>query len=250
MARFVLVHGSFHGAWCWERLTPLLETAGHEVIAPNLPGSGGDPAPIENAGLASYATRVAGTIDGLAGPVVLVGHSMGGIVSAQVAELRPHRLAALVYVNGLMLRAGESLGSFLDAHAHLEVDDLVLKNMETSADGAEARFPAEKSSEVFYNACAPQDAAWAAARLGPQRTKVYGDPLALTPERFGSVRRFYVRGLRDNAVSLAYQNAMLENTPCERVFDIDGDHSPFLSAPAELAAALGTVAAMCAPRAA
>ena len=242
MARFVLVHGSFHGAWCWERLTPLLETAGHKVTAPNLPGSGDDPAPIENADLDAYATRIAGVIDGLQGPVILVAHSMGGIVSAQVAELRPHRLAALVYVNGLMLRDNESLGSFLDAHAHLEVDDLVLKNMLVSPDGTEARFPPGKAGEVFYNSCAPQDAAGAAARLGPQRTKVYGDALRLTPARFGRVRRVYVRGLRDNAVSLAYQDAMLANTPCERVFDIDGDHSPFLSAPSTLAAILEQVA--------
>ncbi|GLK56829.1 pimeloyl-ACP methyl ester carboxylesterase [Methylopila capsulata] len=243
MARFVLVHGSFHGAWCWERLTPLLESAGHETITPNLPGSGGDSSPIENADLASYATRVTGVIDGIAGPVILVGHSMGGIVSAQVAELRPHRLSALVYVNGLMLRDGESLGSFLDANAHLDVDDLVLKNMVVSVDGAEARFPAEKAREVFYNTCAVHDAAWAAARLGPQRTKIYGEPLRLTPERFGLVPRAYVRGLKDNAVSLAYQDAMLGNTPCERVFDLDGDHSPFLSAPEMLAAVLEQVAA-------
>ncbi|MFD1330807.1 alpha/beta fold hydrolase [Methylopila musalis] len=243
MARFVLVHGSFHGAWCWERLTPLLEAAGHQTTVPNLPASGGDPAPMENADLDAYATRVAGVIDGIAGQVILVGHSMGGIVSAQVAELRPHRLAAVVYVNGLMLRDGESLGSFLDAHAHLEVDDLVLKNMVVSADGAEARFPAEKAADVFYGACAPDAAAWAAARLGPQRTKVYGDRLRLTPERFGTVRRAYVRGLKDNAVSLAYQDAMLGRTPCDSVFDIDGDHSPFLSAPERLAGILDQVAA-------
>ncbi len=90
-ATFVLVHGSFHGNWCWRRLIPLLEREGYKVFAPNLPASGGDPAPIENADLASYATRVAGVIDGIAGPVILVGHSMGGIVTSQVSELRPDR---------------------------------------------------------------------------------------------------------------------------------------------------------------
>jgi pimeloyl-ACP methyl ester carboxylesterase len=242
MAQFVLVHGSFHGAWCWERLIRLLEARGHRAVAPNLPASGDDPAPAENADLDSYATRIASVIDGLPGRVVLVGHSMGGIVSARVSELRAHRLAATLYINGLLLRAGESLVSFLDAHGHLGVEDLVLKNMQVSPDGTTATFPSEAAPEVFYNSCDPADAAAAVVRLRPQRMKVYGDPLELTEERYGSVRRFYVEGLSDNAVSLAYQRAMTMRTPCERVFTLEGDHSPFLYATDRLADILDEVA--------
>ncbi len=242
MAQFVLVHGSFHGAWCWERLTPLLEGRGHNVAAPNLPGSGGDPAPPGNACLETYATCIAATIDGLAGRVVLVGHSMGGIVCSQVAERRAGRLAAVVYINGLLFRPGESLVNFLAAHRHLGVEDLVLKNMRVSADGETATFPREMAPAIFYNSCAPEDAAWATARLRPQPMQVYRDPLALTHAGYGSVRRFYVEGLRDQAVSIVYQRAMTEATPCERVFALDGDHSPFLSAPRALADILQEVA--------
>lgn len=242
MAQFVLVHGSFHGAWCWERLVPLLEAGGHSVLAPNLPASGGDPAPPENADLDSYATRIAGVIDALAGPVVLVGHSMGGIVAAQVSERRAHRLAATIYINGLLLRSGESLVSFLGAHGSLGVEDLVLKNMQVSPDGTTATFPPAAAPGIFYNTCDPADAAAAVARLRPQRMKVYGDPLELTEARYGSVRRFYVEGLNDNAVSLAYQRAMTEHTPCERVFTLEGDHSPFLYAAGRLAGMLDEVA--------
>jgi pimeloyl-ACP methyl ester carboxylesterase len=231
----VLVHGSFHGSWCWAKLVPLLEQEGYTVITPNLPASGGDPAPIQNADLDSYSTRIAGVIDDVAGPVVLVGHSMGGIVTSQVSEMRPKRLAAAIYVNGLLFRSDESLGSFLDAHKHLNVDDLVLKNMKVSADGQTATFPTDKAAEVFYNACTPANADWAKEKLTPQRTKVYGDKLQLTPERYGQVKRFYVRGSNDHAVSPLYQGAMLENTPCQKIFTLEGDHSPFLSAPAKLA---------------
>jgi pimeloyl-ACP methyl ester carboxylesterase len=242
MAQFVLVHGSFHGSWCWEKLLPLLEARGHTAVAPNLPASAGDPAPPENADLESYATRIAGVIDGLPGRVVLVGHSMGGIVTAAVSERRPHRLAAAVYVNGLMFRSGESLVAFLDEHAHLGVEDLVLKNMKVSADGQTATFPPEAAAHVFYNTCTPADAAAATTKLRPQRMKVYGDSLALTPDRHGGVRRFYVEGLADNAVSIAYQRAMTQRTLCERIFTLEGDHSPFLSAPDRLTGILHDIA--------
>jgi pimeloyl-ACP methyl ester carboxylesterase len=240
--QFLLVHGSFHGAWCWDHLVGLLDRHGHRVVAPNLPGSGDDTAPPENANLWSYATRIAAVIDNLSGPVVLVGHSMGGIVASQVAEWRPQRLAATVYVNGLMFRSNEGLVSFLDAQQHLGVEDLVLKNMKISHDGQTASFPGEAAGDVIYNACTPDLAQWATDRLRDQRMQVYQDRLRLTPQRYGSVRRFYVEGLQDRAVSIVYQRAMIENTPCERIFTLDSDHSPFLSMPDELARILCEVA--------
>jgi pimeloyl-ACP methyl ester carboxylesterase len=244
---FVCVHGSFHGAWCWEHLSPLLEARGHSVVTPNLPGSGGDTAPLENANLASYATRIAATIDSVPGPVVLVGHSMGGIVCSQVAEWRPNRLHAVVYVNGLLLASGESLFSFIDAHQHLGVEDLVLKNMWVSGDGVLAVFPRSRAVDIFYNTSRADQAAMAAARLRAQPTQVYRDTLQLTPQRYGSVRRFYIEGQQDRAVVMAYQRAMTTQTPCERVYTLDCDHSPFISAHTELANILEEIAQTAAP---
>lgn len=214
---------------------PLIRRGGCEAFAPNLPASGGDSAPVENADLASYTTRVAGVVDGIAGSVVLVAHSMGGLVASQVSEQRPDRIAAVIYVNGLLLRSGESLAGFLTANAGLNVDDLVLKNMRVSTEGQMATFPQNKAAEVFYNGCAPADADWATSQLTMQPTKVYSDSLQLTPERYGTVRRFYIKGLQDNAVSALYQDTMLDNTRCDQVFTMDCDHSPFLSSPHKLA---------------
>jgi pimeloyl-ACP methyl ester carboxylesterase len=242
--QFVLVHGSFHDAQCWRYVVPQLEARGHRVVAPNLPGSGTDRAPPENANLDSYATRIAGVIDDLPGRVILVGHSMGGIVTSQVAESRWHRLAATIYVNGLLFRSGEGLVSFLNEHAHMGVEDLVLKNMKVAEDGATAIFPKEAATEVFYNTSPPDIAVLAAEQLGPQRMQVYHDPLTLTPQRYGTVSRFYTEGLRDNAVSIAYQRAMTSRMPCERVYTLDCDHSPFFSETISLVEILDEVARM------
>jgi pimeloyl-ACP methyl ester carboxylesterase len=243
MATFLLVHGSFHGAWCWEKLVPLLQAAGHRVVAPDLPGSGADTSPLSEATLDRYVAAICAVVDEQFEPPILVAHSMGSIVCAQVAERRPKSLAAVVYVCGLLLRSGETLMSFLGEFAHLGVRDLVIENMVTREGGAVSDFPASAAPAVFYNRCSPADAQWAAQQLRPQANAVYGSAPALTAEGFGRVRRFYVFGLDDLAVPITFQRLMVERTPCERTFELDTDHSPFLSAPDQLAGVLVTIAA-------
>ena len=243
MARFVLVHGSFHGPWCWQRLTPLLVAAGHEVIAPRLADAATThPQP----DLQDYADHIAAAVSRAAGQVVLVGHSMGGLVITQAAELVAHTISKLVYISGLLLRTGETLSSFIQAHADLGVEDRVLKNMKLSADGALAMFPAAAAHDIFYNRCTPEDAAWAGAHLNEQPTAVYGNPIAVTPDHFGRVPRAYIECLQDNAVSIQYQRQMTANSPCQEIVSLDTDHSPFLSTPRELASNLIALAAGCA----
>lgn len=234
---FVLIHGSFHGPWCWQRLAPLLEAQGHRVVLPDLMAA----EPPED--LHSYARVVTAAIDALPGPIVLVGHSMGGMVASQAAERRAGRVGAIVYVAALLLRAGETLLDFIGAHETLGVEDLVLKTMALNADGSVATFPAAAAPEIFYNRCASADAAWAAARLRPQATRVYRTPLETTAERLGRIPAFYVETLEDRAVSPVYQRRMVERSPCRAVLPLDTDHSPFLSCPADLAALVLAAAA-------
>ncbi len=238
MAAFVLVHGSFHGPWCWDRIAPTLRAAGHEVATPDL-GDAVSEQPYPD--LHDYAALVAAAARGLAGPVILVGHSMGGLVISQAAELLAGDVAAAVYVSGLLLRNGETLQSFLADHDDLGVDDLVLKTMEVSADGAVARFPEAAAAAVFYNRCTDADAAWATARLRPQPTAVYATKLSVTPGR--PTPRVYVMCEDDQAVPVAYQRQMLANTPCDKIHRLDADHSPFLSAVDGLLDCLRDVAA-------
>src|SRR5690349_24522079 len=105
MTTFVLVHGSWQGAWAWDRVIPLLEARGHRVVAVDLPGNGHTPAPELPVRLHHYAEHVARVIDAQPAPVILVGHSGGGITVTAATELRPERVALAVYLCAFMLPA-------------------------------------------------------------------------------------------------------------------------------------------------
>ena len=98
MSTYVLIHGTWHGAWCWDKVIPLLEQAGHAAIAPDLPGHGKDKTPIPEVTLHAYVNRVCETINAQTEPVILVGHSMAGVIIIQAAEECPERIKMLVYV--------------------------------------------------------------------------------------------------------------------------------------------------------
>jgi pimeloyl-ACP methyl ester carboxylesterase len=102
MAAYVFIHGAWHGAWCWEKVTPLLEKAGHTVYAIDLPGHGSDQTPISQVSLKSYTDKVCSILDDAEESVYLVGHSMGGIVVSQSAEYRSEKVKALIYVSAFL----------------------------------------------------------------------------------------------------------------------------------------------------
>src|SRR5579864_1849577 len=113
MMIFVLVHGAWHGAWCWERVVPQLETRGGRVIAPDLPGMGKDKTPLSKISLALWADFVADVITNQSEPVVLVGHSRGGIVISEAAERVPERIAMLVYLAAFLVPHGTSMWAMM-----------------------------------------------------------------------------------------------------------------------------------------
>ncbi len=98
MATYVLVHGAWHGGWCWSKLVPLLEATRHRAIALDLPGHGNDKTPLAELSLDRYVACVSTAIGTIDEPVVLVGHSLGGTVISQTAEMHPDRILKLIYL--------------------------------------------------------------------------------------------------------------------------------------------------------
>ena len=236
MATFVLIHGSWHGGWCFDPVRAILEGAGHDVIAPDLPGMGGDEAALRAVSLQGWADFVVGLCRGAEQrPVVLVGHSRGGLVVSQAAETAPDAIDALVYVCAMMLPDGMSRAMFKDMEGANPAFDVIIAPVHggagTAVDPGAAR-------GVFAQLSPPDLVTAAMARLiaephGPRTT-----PLRLTAERFGSLPRTYVECTADRTIPIASQRRMQTLVPGADVITLDADHSPYLSRPAAHAEAL------------
>lgn len=233
MSRFVLVHGAWHGAWCWERLAPLLESRGHEVVAFDLPGHGDDPTDVHDVSLQAYTDRVARELDRSEGEVVLVGHSMGGLPITQAAAERPGKVAKLVYLTAFLLRDGETL---LDV-AGADEGGIVIPNLEFTEDQSATTVREAAIREAFYGDLSDEDYLWAKERLVPQAAAPFATPIRV-PEGFAEVPKAYVECAEDRAISLAAQRSMHSAAGVREVVTLNTSHSPFLSAPEELARTL------------
>ena len=231
MSTYMLIHGAWHGAWCWKKVVPLLENKDHKVIVPDLPGHGEDKRPIAEITLQAYTDRLCQILDEQSEPVILVGHSMGGVVITQVAEYRPERIEKLVYVTGFLLQNGE----FLLQHAEPDTEALVLPNLIMSEDQSHATIREEALKEIFYADCIDEDVEFAKSRLVPQAAAPFATPVSTTDENFGRVPRAYISCLQDKAISPSIQETFYTALPCEKVISMDTSHSPFFSAPEELA---------------
>jgi pimeloyl-ACP methyl ester carboxylesterase len=234
MARFVLVHGAWHGAWCYDGVASDLAAAGHEADAIDLPGHGGDTTPHDQVTLDLYARRIADVVGDDGDPVVLVAHSMGGIAATQAAELVPDRLARLVYLTAFLPRDGESLQML--AGLPENVNDLVMPNC--IIEPPDAILPGDAARAAFYHRCTPEDADAAVARLNPQPLPPLATPVSVTESGARGVERHYIACTDDRAIPIALQRRMIDASPCASVVEIDADHSPFLCAREELVEAL------------
>lgn len=232
MSTFVLVHGAWHGAWCWYKVVPRLEAAGHDVVALDLPAHGTDTTPVEEVTLNAHVERVAEALAAQDEPVILVGHSMGGVIITQTAEEVPKSVDTLVYLNAFLLEDGEAWAPEGDAESVVIVDE------ETGYATADE----DALEETFYADCSAADVTLARSLLRPEPLAPIMTPLDTSEENFGTIPRVYISCQQDQAITPEIQQAMHENLPCEEVRTLDTSHSPFLSAPEALVDHLDDIA--------
>jgi len=241
MATFLLVHGMFHGGWCWQPLKARLERDGHRVLAPDLASCGADPTPASEVTLDRWARDVAALAAAAAEPVILVGHSRGGLVVSQAAEVAgPEAVAGIVYLTALMLPDGVSAAGLQQIMAGEQIEGPTLEVR--IADDGVSMLPPPDAEDLFFAECTPEVRAWAAPQVQAEVMAPLATPVALSAGRYGRIPRVYIETTRDRTVPIAAQRAMIAQSPPVAVHSMEADHSPQLSHVEELAQILNVVA--------
>ena len=238
MATFLLIHGAWHGAWCWHKVVAELKSRGHEAVAIDLPGHGIDRTPPGEVTLAHYVERVGAALETIDGPVVLVGHSMGGMVLSAAGERYAERLCGLIYLAAIVLCDGESM---LDNPVKASPREF-MAGFRPRPDGTAVDYSQEFLREVFYADCSAADIELARVCLVPQPAQVMRTPIELSAARWGAIPRSYIACRDDHALTLTGQHEMLSRVGFDRIVEMPTSHSPFFSRPAELAGHLEALA--------
>ncbi|MDG2005385.1 MAG: alpha/beta fold hydrolase [Novosphingobium sp.] len=237
MARFIFVSGAFHSAWCWELVIPLLEARGHRAEAIDLPGMGADRTPFAETSFADWAQSVVTAAESDLEKPILVGHSRGGVVISQAAELAPDKLRMNVYLAALLVGDGKTA---LDPQERQGIDISQMAQPNTP-DGL-AMFATPELTAVAYENSSAELLARAHSHVTPEPAFALTTPLSLSAERYGSVKRAYLECLQDKVVPLDVQRSMQALEPCQLVRSIDTDHCPNYSAPELVTEALDDIA--------
>jgi len=276
----VLVHGAWHNARTWQDILPRLRDEGLVAEALDLPGAGASalapPAyhqrPLDAAAFATEPSPNAKTtqhertqavmalVDQVAEktgrPVVLVGHSMGGVTVSQIAEAAPEKLAAAVYLTGFMLPPGMPAGAMIggdDSMTASLVKTLLMADpqqvgalrLDPRSENAEYR---ARMKATFYGDLSDDQFEEVALWLHPDEpASVAGVPSPITPERFGTVPRHYIHCTEDRAIIPDGQRKMVAMVDQAmpnptHVHELPSSHSPFYSMPGELASMLSQIA--------
>ena len=227
MTVFALVHGAWHGGWCWDRVVQELEARGHRAIAPDLPCD------VPAADADAYADAVVRALADVDEPVVVVGHSQGGITIPLVAARRP--VERLVFLAALVPQPGRTLGEVLQLAGHPGFDPGFSAGQETTDTGG-SRWRPEAAVEFFYDDLPPDEALLAAEHL---RVQHWGPAVSpFPPDAWPDVPSTYIVCADDRAVDPDTQRRLARDVLGVEPIEVPGGHSPFLTRPAELAALL------------
>jgi pimeloyl-ACP methyl ester carboxylesterase len=223
MTTFALVHGGYHGAWCWERLTPLLRQAGHDVVTMDLPLEDG------TASFDTYADAVCAALEGCGNDLVLVGHSYAGNTVPLVAARRPVR--HLIYLCAMIPEVGRSLFNQLGDKPAMLNPTYIEGLSEPDEQLRQGWADLDLAGALFYSDCDEQDAQAALTRLRPQSAYPALQPFSLT--EFPAVKTTYILCGDDQLLRPEWSRRNAQRLDAE-IVEMPGGHSPNLSRPSDL----------------
>ena len=229
---FVLIHGAWAGSWVWDSLRTLLEDQGHAVIAPDMPGNPMHPAPAAQLTMQGCIDHLKNGCAEVSGPLLVVGHSGGGVIATQLAETLAERVVGVAYIAGMADEAQKQHPEAAGIWPHLQWSD----------DRQSSTVPPQAVCEVFLQDLPREQAMAAAQRFCAQPEGTRALVAEWTAERFGRLPRLYIEATQDRSVVLPVQRRMQQLVPGAAVVSLDTGHVPQVSAIAAVADALSNFA--------
>jgi len=221
----ILVHGSWHGGWCWDKIKEDL-TLFDNVLTPTLPGHNSSrKLSHEEIALRDYEKHIENILESAKHPVVLVGHSLGGMVVTQVASKHYKKVSKIIYISGFVPQNNTSAAELISSLKY---------PLDLSVNSEACNIPVNYSqfSSSFYNCCTSQDIDFALPKLCPQPLKPLQEAITMS-KGFELIPKLYVECLQDHVVHIEDQRMIQSFFKCA-VESIDSDHFPFFSRKQEL----------------
>ena len=235
---YVLVHGAWQAPYVWDVVSADLEKKGHKVIIVELPGHGKDQTATHTLSLDVYRDKVIESISKADGKVILVGHSMGGMVITHVAEKAPTRINKLVYVGAFLPASGQALTDL----AYSDPDSKLGPNLVPSADQLTLDVKKEYLSNLFINDGTEANKNLVITNYRAEPAIPFTNKVTLTDGNFGAVEKVYIKTLQDVVISPGLQSRMIAAAGIKTVLEVNTSHSPFLSQPHTLSELLLKIA--------
>ncbi|WOG82247.1 hypothetical protein DCAR_0101410 [Daucus carota subsp. sativus] len=239
----VLVHGEGFGAWCWYKTIALLEESGLLPTALDLTGSGIELTDTKDVNtIADYSKPLIEYLQNLplTENVILVGHSTGGACISYALDQFPQKISKAIFLCGTMVSDGqrpfdvfaEQLGS---AELFMQESKFLIHGNGKDQPPTGFMFEKEQMHGLYFNQSPSKDVALAMVSMRPIPLGPIMEKMSLSPEKYGTSRRFYIQTLEDHALSPDIQEKLVRENPPEGVFKIKGsDHCPFFSKPQSL----------------
>ncbi|MDT8911414.1 alpha/beta hydrolase [Amycolatopsis sp. PS_44_ISF1] len=230
VSTFLLVHGAWHGGWCWERVIPRLESAGHRVLAPSLTGYG-DQAHLlgPEVGLETHVDDVVTLIETEdLREVILVGHSYAGMVISAVVNRVPERIAQLVYLDAMLPRDGETA---------VDAQPVSQRLIDQAVDGWRIPpMPEQPAPFGLFGVTDPDDLAWLRGKLTDQPVLCLRQPVRLDNRAADVVPRTHIRcvGARPAGIVERPIPEVQPNGSPARVWELPTGHDCMITEPAKL----------------
>lgn len=227
---FVLVHGAFQAPYTWQFIKTKLEAGGHKVVVVELPGHGQDQTPPETISINSYRDKVVSAITGIKGPVVLVGHSLGGAIITAVADSIPNHIEKLVYLAGFVPANAQSIFDLTSMDPNSQFGPALVPAM----DGFTVSIPDDKIMQVFAQDGDEQVKQLLIAHNRPEPITPQADKIFIKNPAFASVPKYYIYTNQDHAITIDLQKKMVAAAGIKNVFAVESGHCPMLTKPDEV----------------